>query len=278
MANTALVAGHVLGEDHELVAAEAGDGVVGAHDRAEPLGEADEQLVAGAVAEAVVDDLEPVEVEEEDRHLLLQLPGPDQRVLEPVEHEGAVRQAGEVVVHAPGGRGGSRPRSARGRSRGAGRRRRPWPARGRRARRGRGGTPRSCRAARPSGRSSTGSDHVEPQPGFGEGGPHRRHERVGAGVGDDHRLAGAQRLAVDVRAVDHAHAEVLQHAGGQVAAAPGDQPLALDEEHPDDAVADEVGDHGRDGEQRLVERRAAGDQLEHPGLRARAASSTGGTR
>ena len=55
----------VLADDDELVAAEAGDQVAGAHGGAQPVGHLDEQLVAGGVAERVVDDLEVVEVEEE---------------------------------------------------------------------------------------------------------------------------------------------------------------------------------------------------------------------
>ena len=41
---------------------------LGAHRGAQPLGDRDEQLVAGAVAERVVDLLEAVEVEEEHGH------------------------------------------------------------------------------------------------------------------------------------------------------------------------------------------------------------------
>ena len=54
-----------LADHHELVAAEAGHGVGGAHALSQPVGGLHQQLVAGAVAEAVVDDLEVVEVEEE---------------------------------------------------------------------------------------------------------------------------------------------------------------------------------------------------------------------
>ena len=53
-------------EDGELVAAEAGDEVGVAHGGLEPLRDLDQQAVAGLVPEAVVDDLEVVEVEEED--------------------------------------------------------------------------------------------------------------------------------------------------------------------------------------------------------------------
>ena len=53
-------------EDGELVAAEARDQVAVAHGAAQPVRDLDQQPVAGLVAEAVVDDLEVVEVEEED--------------------------------------------------------------------------------------------------------------------------------------------------------------------------------------------------------------------
>jgi hypothetical protein len=54
-------------EQHgELVAAEPGDGVAGAGRAGDPLRDAHEQLVTGGVAEAVVDRLEVVQVEEDD--------------------------------------------------------------------------------------------------------------------------------------------------------------------------------------------------------------------
>src|SRR3712207_8926644 len=52
----------------------------------------DQQAVAGGVAEAVVDQLEPVQVEEEDGDREGGAGGAGQRLLEPVEEEGAVRQ------------------------------------------------------------------------------------------------------------------------------------------------------------------------------------------
>ena len=54
----------ILAEHHELVAPEAGHRVAGADDGSQPLGGAHQQFVAGGVAEAVVDQLEPVDVEE----------------------------------------------------------------------------------------------------------------------------------------------------------------------------------------------------------------------
>ena len=58
----------VLADDHELVAAEAGHRVVAADDAPEPFGHRDEERVADGVAPAVVDELEPVEVDEQHGH------------------------------------------------------------------------------------------------------------------------------------------------------------------------------------------------------------------
>ncbi len=52
-------------QHHELVAAEAGDEVIGSNGGPQPRSDADEQVVPDLVSEAVVDDLQPVEVEED---------------------------------------------------------------------------------------------------------------------------------------------------------------------------------------------------------------------
>ncbi len=57
----------VLEQDRELVAAEPGGGVARAELVLEPLRRRDQQLVARGVTEAVVDRLEAVEVEHDDR-------------------------------------------------------------------------------------------------------------------------------------------------------------------------------------------------------------------
>ena len=60
-----------LHQDDELVAAEARDQILGAHDPAQPRADLDEHLVADVVAEGVVDVLEVVEVDErEDRRFV----------------------------------------------------------------------------------------------------------------------------------------------------------------------------------------------------------------
>ena len=61
-----VLVGEAVDQDPELVAAEAGDDVAGAQVGAQPRRHRAQQLVAGVVAEAVVDQLEVVEVEEED--------------------------------------------------------------------------------------------------------------------------------------------------------------------------------------------------------------------
>ena len=58
--------GEAVDQDPELVAAEAGDDVAGAQVGAQARRHRPQQGVAGVVAEAVVDQLEVVEVEEED--------------------------------------------------------------------------------------------------------------------------------------------------------------------------------------------------------------------
>ena len=54
------------GQDRELVAAEAGDGVLGADGGAQRVGAGDQAAVAGGVPVGVVDRLEAVEVDDHD--------------------------------------------------------------------------------------------------------------------------------------------------------------------------------------------------------------------
>ena len=91
--------GLVPGEDRELVAAETGDEVVMAHEAADPLGDRDEERVAGGVAEGVVDDLEVVEVDEEDGRDPVALGAPRHAPQGPLEGE---------LEHAPVGGAGQR--------------------------------------------------------------------------------------------------------------------------------------------------------------------------
>ena len=100
-----LLAGDVLAQHDELVAAEARDGLARPADRVaaaqhlrEPVGQRHQQLVADLVPEAVVDQLEVVDVHEQNGHLRRPPLRPLEGAGEPVEQEPAIGQAGELVV------------------------------------------------------------------------------------------------------------------------------------------------------------------------------------
>jgi hypothetical protein len=86
-------------EDGELVPAEPGDQVAGAAHAPQPVRDDAQQLVAGGVAVAVVDRLEPVEVEHEDGEVLARrvVVGCG-HLLQALGEQVAVGQAGERVV------------------------------------------------------------------------------------------------------------------------------------------------------------------------------------
>ncbi len=88
----------VLEQHRELVAAQPRDGVGRAHAREQPLRGDREQPVAHPVAQAVVHRLEVVDVEEDQRELLLVAPRERERVRHPVEEERAIRETGELIV------------------------------------------------------------------------------------------------------------------------------------------------------------------------------------
>jgi hypothetical protein len=71
-------------QDGELVATQAADGVRVAQDRTQPRADLAEQLVPVGVAEAVVDLLEPVQVDEQERDLLAAAARRRQALLEAV--------------------------------------------------------------------------------------------------------------------------------------------------------------------------------------------------
>ena len=77
----------VLQQHGELVAAEARRGVGVARARDEALGDRAQQLVARRVADAVVDGLEAVEVDEQHREVAAAAGAALERVLEAVEEE-----------------------------------------------------------------------------------------------------------------------------------------------------------------------------------------------
>ncbi len=87
-----------LDEHDELVTTETGDRVAFAQRAQQSSGHRLEQLVARLVAEGVVHLLEAVEIHEQRRGLGAVAPGAGQHLLDPVEDERAVRQAGERVV------------------------------------------------------------------------------------------------------------------------------------------------------------------------------------
>ena len=91
----------VLEQHGELVAADARDGVDAPEAAAEALGDLDQELIAVVVPEVVVDQLEPVEVEEQHRGELAPARGALERLLEPVHEQHPVRQARQLVVKRP---------------------------------------------------------------------------------------------------------------------------------------------------------------------------------
>src|SRR5687767_8351425 len=68
------------------------------------LRKCDEKLIADQVPETVVDDLEPVDIQKQDRkHQILVPLGASNQAAEPVEEQCAVRQAGERIGHLGSG-------------------------------------------------------------------------------------------------------------------------------------------------------------------------------
>ena len=93
-----------LDEDRELVAPEASQGVALPHVACEAPRDLPEQAIARRVAQAVVDHLEPVEVEEQHRDPGARAPSPGQRGEQTVLQQVAVGQAGERHRGRPGAR------------------------------------------------------------------------------------------------------------------------------------------------------------------------------
>jgi hypothetical protein len=88
----------VLQQQRELVTAEAGRRVTGADARGQALADLDQHLVAGGVAEAVVDDLEVVEVQEDHGHAAVLAPAASERMAYALDEQRAVGQARDRVV------------------------------------------------------------------------------------------------------------------------------------------------------------------------------------
>ena len=141
-----------------------------------------QHVVARAVAEAVVEALEAVEVDEQHGDAALSVATPLERVLEAVVEHRPVRQAREVVVDVPGGR--AEPRCACGRSRSGSTAR----ASRRPPRRGRGSPAR--RPAPPRARASSCRRRRERRSGRRIGPPSAVTARSSARAPDQTRRAG----------------------------------------------------------------------------------------
>ena len=86
------------GDDGELVAAEAGDQIVAAHDPAQTLRDVEDQLVADVVAERVVDVLEMIEIDVEHGRRGAAAAHLADRLFEPLAEIDAVGQAAHRIV------------------------------------------------------------------------------------------------------------------------------------------------------------------------------------
>ena len=85
-------------QNGELIAAHPGDAVFLAERGLQPYGHGFQQLIAQAVAERVVDDLEAIEIEEHDGERPLQPPGVRQGHGQPIAKQTAVGKPGQRVV------------------------------------------------------------------------------------------------------------------------------------------------------------------------------------
>ena len=90
--------GNVLDQDGELVSAEARGRIGRSHGLEQASGDLLQHLVARGVTQAVVDRLEVVEVEEDDRDARVLARSASERVRDPVGEQRAVRQARHGVV------------------------------------------------------------------------------------------------------------------------------------------------------------------------------------
>jgi len=94
-----LGSGRPFHQDGEFVAAEPGQGVGLAQQLLQPVGDHHEQPVAGHMPEGLVDELEPVDVQVQDGvqglGIVLEVL---YRLIQPVEEQGPVEQAGQGVV------------------------------------------------------------------------------------------------------------------------------------------------------------------------------------
>ena len=89
---------HIGQYDDELIPAEPGDQILGAEGRAQPLRDGPEQLIPDGMAVLVIDRLEVVQIEEQDRQLGAGAVGARQHVPGELVEQGACRQTGQRVV------------------------------------------------------------------------------------------------------------------------------------------------------------------------------------
>ena len=89
---------HARLQHREFIAAETGDGIGIAHDQAQPVGNLDEELVAGLVTKPVVNVLEAVEVDEMEGERAVAAPRAGDLATQPVGQQRAVRKVGQSVV------------------------------------------------------------------------------------------------------------------------------------------------------------------------------------
>ena len=82
----------------EVVAAEPGERVAGPDRGRNPARDAAQDLIAGGMAQRVVDLLLAIRIEQKHGHHAAPALGPSQSLAQPVERQGAVGQAGQGVV------------------------------------------------------------------------------------------------------------------------------------------------------------------------------------
>ncbi len=99
--DVSVLAAAVGDEEREFVSAESCQRVVLAQASLKPLDHGFEKVVAHGVAQTVVDVLEPIEVQEHDRHCTIGLVGLHQGALEPVLEQETIAHAGQRIVLGP---------------------------------------------------------------------------------------------------------------------------------------------------------------------------------
>src|SRR3546814_2545313 len=94
-----IVAVHYLADDHrKLVATQSGHGIGTAHYRLQALGNRLQQLIANAMATRIVDVLEAVQIDEQQRQRAVAAPTKRNRLIDAIKKQAAVGQPGEAVV------------------------------------------------------------------------------------------------------------------------------------------------------------------------------------